>query len=78
MTFFQTAFVVFTPQRKRKPVPNHSTGKIKLQKNIDTYRDENTPTVSAKLTVIKDSINGFFNKFKSDENLNDVREKIKD
>ncbi len=63
-----------TTQEKQKKEKR----KIKLQKNIDTYRDENTPTVSAKLTVIKDSINGFFNKFKSDENLNEVREKIKD
>jgi len=51
--------------------------KFKLQKNIDTYRDENTPTVSAKLTIIKDSISNFFDKFKSEQDADDVRDKIK-
>lgn len=51
--------------------------KFKLEKNIDTYRDENTPTVSAKLTIIKDSISNFFDKFKNNEEAEIVREKIK-
>ena len=50
--------------------------KFKLQKNIDTYRDANTPTVSAKLTIIKDSISNFFSKLKNDDNAEIVREKI--
>ncbi len=41
--------------------------KFKLTKNVDTYRDDNTPTVSAKLGVIKNSISDFFSKFKTNE-----------
>lgn len=46
--------------------------KFKLEKNIDTYRNENTPTVSAKLTFVKD----FFKQFKGDNNLESIKEKL--
>lgn len=42
--------------------------RLKITKNIDTYRDENTPTISAKFAKIKDSVNGFFDKFKPRDN----------
>jgi len=50
--------------------------KFKLQKNIDTYRDEKTPTVSAKLTIIKNSISNFFDNFKSEEDINEIKQKF--
>ena len=34
-----------------------------LPKNIDTYRDENTPTPSMKLNNIKNKITDFFSNF---------------
>ena len=43
---------------------NHVTNKkFKLTKNIDTYRDENTPTPSMKLNNIKNKITDFFSNF---------------
>ncbi len=41
--------------------------KFKLQKNIDTYKDANEPDIKTKLGNIKNSITGFFSKFKSDD-----------
>ena len=41
--------------------------KFKINKNIDTYRTDETPTVSARLTQIKNNISGFFNKFSRPE-----------
>ena len=41
--------------------------KIKLQKNIDTYKDENEPDIKTKLANIKNSITGFFTKFKKSD-----------
>ncbi len=34
----------------------------KFQKNIDTYRDENTPTLKSKFEKFKQSVKGFFSK----------------
>ena len=38
--------------------------RFKLKKNIDTYKDENEPDIKTKLGNIKNSISGFFSKFK--------------
>ncbi|MBE5741303.1 MAG: hypothetical protein E7351_02115 [Clostridiales bacterium] len=38
--------------------------RFKLTKNIDTYRDENTPDLKVRFQNIKNNITGFFNKFK--------------
>ena len=38
--------------------------RFKLEKNIDTFKDENTPDIKTKLGNIKNSISNFFNKFK--------------
>lgn len=38
--------------------------RFKLKKNIDTFKDENEPDIKTKLGNIKNSISGFFNKFK--------------
>ena len=46
--------------------------KIKFKKNIDTYQDENEPHISVKIQNIKNSISGFFNKFKKPEIENPV------
>ncbi|MBR6779107.1 MAG: hypothetical protein IKM43_03075 [Clostridia bacterium] len=47
--------------------PKQTKKKFKLKKNVDTYKDENTPTVSAKITTIKNNISNFFNKFSKKE-----------
>jgi len=44
--------------------------KIQLKKNIDTYKDENEPDIRTKLGNIKNTISGFFSKFKKSD-LND-------
>lgn len=36
----------------------------RFKKNIDTYRDENTPTLSARFKNFKQSVSEFFSKFK--------------
>lgn len=38
--------------------------KLKFTKNIDTYKTANTPTPKQRFAKIKDSVNGFFAKFK--------------
>ena len=38
--------------------------RFRLKKNIDTYKDENEPDIKTKLGNIRNSISGFFNKFK--------------
>lgn len=48
----------------------------KLKKNIDTYKDENEPDIKTKLGNIKNSINGFFNKFKISDLKVDLNDKI--
>ena len=65
-----------TPQNDNVKTNKKTKNKFKLQKNIDTYRDANTPTVSAKLTIIKDSISNFFSNLKNNDNAEIVREKI--
>ncbi len=46
---------------------NSKKEKFKLKKNVDTYRDENTPDIKSKLENIKSTIGGFFSKIsKSD------------
>lgn len=47
------------PARKKK--------QFKLNKNIDTYRDENTPTPAQRFSNIKDSVLNFFSKFRKPE-----------
>lgn len=41
--------------------------RIKLKKNIDTYKDENEPDIKTKLGNIKNSISGFFSKFNKED-----------
>lgn len=50
--------------------------RIKLKKNIDTYKDENEPDIKTKLANIKNSISGFFGKFKSSDLKTDLSDKI--
>lgn len=45
------------------------TKKKGLQKNVDTYKDENAPNLSAKFNKIKQSINNFFSKLKPKNKL---------
>ena len=48
---------------------NSKRKKLKLTKNIDTYKDENTPNLKSKIENIKSNIGDFFSKFsKSDIN----------
>ncbi len=42
---------------------NKPAKKKGLIKNIDTYRNENTPTLSSRINNVKQSISGFFGKF---------------
>lgn len=42
--------------------------KFNIKSNIDTYRDQDTPTLSAKVNNLKQSINSFFGKIKSRKN----------
>ena len=44
---------------------NNEKKRFKLQKNIDTFKDENEPDIKTKLGNIKNSITEFFGKFKS-------------
>jgi len=46
--------------------------RFELKKNIDTFKDENEPDIKTKLGNIKNSISGFFGKFKK----SDMNEKI--
>lgn len=46
--------------------------RFELKKNIDTYKDANEPSVKTKLGNIKNSITGFFSKFKK----TDITDKI--
>ncbi len=41
--------------------------RFKLKKNIDTFKDENEPDIKTKLGNIKNSITGFFGKFKKSD-----------
>lgn len=43
--------------------------KFKLQKNIDTYRDEKTPDLKTKINNFKESISGFFNKIQPTKDI---------
>lgn len=38
--------------------------KFKINKNIDTYKDDKTPSLKTRFSNIKQSVVGFFNKFK--------------
>ena len=46
--------------------------RFELKKNIDTFKDENEPPIKTKLGNIKNSITGFFSKFKK----GDVNDKV--
>ncbi len=46
---------------------NDTKNKKKLQKNIDTYKDENTPTLQARFKNITKTISNFFNKLSADK-----------
>ena len=46
---------------------NKEKKRIQLKKNIDTFKDENEPDIKTKLANIKDSITGFFKKFKKSD-----------
>lgn len=50
--------------------------KFKLKKNIDTYKEANDPGIKTKLGAIKNSIDGFFNKFKQNDLKVDLNDKI--
>ncbi len=49
--------------------------KFKFTKNIDTYRDANTPTPKQRFAKIKSSVNGFFSKFKK-PNKDDIKNPV--
>ncbi len=61
-------------QNNNENISNPQTKKdkkgFKLKKNIDTFKDENEPDIKTKLGNIKNSISGFFAKFKKSD-LND-------
>lgn len=46
--------------------------RLKIKKNIDTFKDENEPDIKTKLGNIKNSITGFFSKFKK----SDLKDKV--
>lgn len=50
-------------ENKNQTNTETKTKKSKLTKNIDTYRDENTPTLRSKFKNFKQSISNFFGKF---------------
>lgn len=50
--------------------------RIKLKKNIDTYKDENEPDIKTKLGNIKNSISGFFKNFNKSNLKIDLGDKI--
>lgn len=50
--------------KEKEKQSKRETKKIKLKKNIDTFKDENEPDIKTKLGNIKNSISGFFKKFK--------------
>lgn len=74
---------VYNTQNGDKPTQEEAETKqekkekkrIKLKKNIDTYKDDNEPDIKTKLGNIKNSISGFFGKFKRDLKL-DLNDKI--
>lgn len=49
--------------------------KFKFTKNIDTYRDANTPTPKQRFAKIKSSVNSFFSKFKK-PNKDDIKNPV--
>ncbi len=51
-----------TQNTEEKTTINTVKKQRKLTKNIDTYKDENTPTLSAKLKKFKQSVSNFFSK----------------
>ena len=46
--------------------------RLKIKKNIDTFKDENEPDIKTKLGNIKNSITRFFSKFKK----SDLKDKV--
>lgn len=54
------------------------TKKKKLAKNIDTYKDENTPTLSTRFGKLKKSISGFLNKISRKKENPIYRRDLKD
>ncbi|MBQ8615515.1 MAG: hypothetical protein IJ415_03000, partial [Clostridia bacterium] len=71
-------------QNREENVQNENTSnetkkenkRIKLKKNIDTYKDENEPDIKTKLGNIKNSITGFFTKFNKPDLKSDLDDKI--
>ena len=59
-----------TQQMENNTAKNKKHSKFKLAKNVDSYKDENTPTLSTRFGKIKKAVSGFFDKFhkKSKEN----------
>ncbi|MBR4999044.1 MAG: hypothetical protein IKY10_04105, partial [Clostridia bacterium] len=55
---------------------NKEKKRIKLKKNIDTYKDENEPDIKTKLGNIKNSISGFFKNFNKLDLKLDLNDKI--
>ena len=52
-----------------KPAELKKEKKFRIQKNVDTYRDEKTPSLKTKFSNIKNSVTGFFNRFKPNKNV---------
>lgn len=48
---------------KSNNTPHKQNKKFKLSKNVDTYRDENTPTPKMRFSNIKQSVSDFFSRF---------------
>ncbi len=55
-------------KRKRK--------KFKLNKNVDTYKDENTPSPKARINNFRESVNEFFAKFSKPNKRDNVQNPI--
>ncbi len=66
-------------KNERKAEPIKKSKKFKITSNIDTYRDKDTPTLSARFNKIKSSISSFLNKFKrKNENVESEINKLTD
>ncbi len=51
-------------------IQKQSKKKFKLKRNIDTYKNDNTPTPKQRFAKVKTSIDGFFAKFKKNNKNN--------
>ena len=59
-------------QNKEQNVGRAKNKKFKISKNVDSYKDVNTPTLTTRFGKIKNAVSGFFNKFHKKDKANPI------